>query len=119
MQLTIIIPRELINPITNALPTATVSEGDDEGGLGLGQSVSVFIAMQELWKRAKEVCAKLAPFIAAKPELELMMEGPGGKVSIKLKNVSERLIRESAKRAMDKGRSVSKSKEPRRKKSRA
>jgi hypothetical protein len=62
-----------------------VSEADDDGALGLGQSATLFIALQEVWKSAKEISTKLAPFILAKPEMELIMEGPGGKVSIKLK----------------------------------
>jgi hypothetical protein len=97
---TIIVPAELIPSIVSAAPSAVVTQAEDDGALGLGQPVKLIIALQEVWKWAKVISAKLAPYIAAKPEMELVMEGPGGRVSIKLKNVSEHLLRESADKVM-------------------
>jgi hypothetical protein len=100
MDVTIIVPSEILDTFLSAAPTATVSEADDGSALGLGQSATVFMAVTEVWKWAKEICKKLVPFIESKPEMEFIMEGPGGKVSIKLKNVSEQLIKESAEKVM-------------------
>ena len=94
MDIAIVVPSELVDTIISAAPSAVVSEADDDGALGLGQSATLFIALHAVWKSAKEIATKLAPFILAKPEMELTMSGPGGKVSIKLKNVSESLWRQ-------------------------
>jgi hypothetical protein len=117
MDVTIIVPRELVHMIVAAAPTAVVSEADDDGALGLGQSAKLVIAVQEVWRWANEISAKLAPVISAKPEMELVMEGPGGKVTIKLKNVSERLLRESADKVISTSRSMNRLRKGRREKS--
>ena len=62
MDIAIVVPSKLVDTIISAAPSAVVSEADDDGALGLGQSATLFIALHAVWKSAKEIATKLAPF---------------------------------------------------------
>lgn len=100
MELRIFGDAEVIEAIHSAAPQTVVAAVPDDDALALGLQPSIAIAFEYLIKTSKTIYTKLLPLINARPEMEIEVEGPGGKIKLKLKNVTERTIAEAATEVM-------------------
>jgi hypothetical protein len=90
----------IASAIAEAVPEATLLKPADDDPLALDAGVSVLVAFKALIRMSKAVYASLKPYITARPEMEIEIEGPNGKIRLKLKNVTEQSILDSAEKVM-------------------
>jgi hypothetical protein len=106
VELTLIGSSEVIASVQAAIPSALRTD-DDDGALELSAECAVLaIPLKAIWEVSKTIWVKIMPFVISRPEEELTFEGPHGKISLKLKNVSEELIRETTEKVMLQARST-------------
>ena len=104
MKLVIFGEPELISAIHSAAPDSVVTDRSDDDALGLELLPSITLAIGHFVAMSKAIYTKLVPFINARPEMEIEIKGPSGAIKLKMKNVTEQLIAETAMKVMSEGR---------------
>lgn len=98
MQITIVAPDDVLAGIKAAVPSTGIkdqSSQNQSAHLHLGDGSWIKIDWDTLKKHLDAIFQQLKPFVLARPEAEIRLEtSDGRKVALKLKNVSEDLVRE-------------------------